>query len=129
MTEAEQTKKKILIVDDEPDVVRLVEARLKNEGYDVVVAYDGQSGLAAARNESPDLIILDIMLPKLDGFQVCRMVKFDERFKKTPVIMFTSKAEESSKVIGKDVGAEAYVCKPFDHKVLLETVGKLLQDC
>ncbi len=120
-------KKKILIVDDEQDLVHVVEFRLKSAGYEIITAYDGQDGLSKARSLNPDLIILDLMLPKIDGYKVCRMLKFDDKYKKIPIILFTARAQESDKKMGEDVGADAYITKPFDPKVLLGRIEELLK--
>ena len=119
-------EKKILIVDDENDLVDLVKLRLEANGYQVVVAYDGQAALNVVKKENPDLIILDLMLPKLDGYKVCRMLKFDQKYKKIPIILFSAKAQDEDKAIGKEVGADAYVVKPFEPKLLLATIKELL---
>lgn len=119
-------KKRILVVDDEPDLVEMVKMRLEAFGYEVSVAGDGQEGLDKARAQKPDLIILDIMLPKIDGYKVCRMLKFDEKYKKIPVIMFTARAHDDDKETGRQVGAEAYITKPFEPAVLLAKIEELL---
>ncbi len=119
--------KKILLVDDEKDLVDTVSFRLKASGYDVVVAYDGQEALTKTRVEKPDLIILDLMLPKMDGYKVCRMLKFDERYKNIPIIMFTARVQESDKKMGEEVGADAYITKPFDPENLLGKIKELLK--
>ncbi len=90
--------KKVLVVEDESDLVAALEVRLKAEGYDVITALDGEEGLRKAREESPDLIILDIMLPKMDGFKVSRLLKFDERYEHVPIIMLTAKVEKEDKL-------------------------------
>ena len=111
---------------DENDLVDLVKLRLEANGYQVVVAYDGQAALNVVKKENPDLIILDLMLPKLDGYKVCRMLKFDQKYKKIPIILFSAKAQDEDKAIGKEVGADAYVVKPFEPKLLLATIKELL---
>ncbi|HDP16406.1 MAG TPA: response regulator [Candidatus Omnitrophica bacterium] len=121
------SNKKILLVDDEEDIVHLVEFRLKAAGYEVISALDGQSGLDKARKENPDLIILDLMLPKIDGYKVCRMLKFDEKYKHIPVIMFTARAQDNDKKTGGEVGADAYVIKPFEPQALLGKIKELLK--
>ena len=121
-------KKKILIVDDEPQLVLVVKMRLEANKYEVITAQDGAEALEKVRAEKPDLIILDVMLPKLDGYKVCRMLKFDERFKNIPVIIFTVRAQESDKEIVKEVGADAYIPKPFESEVLLAKIKELLKD-
>lgn len=120
-------KKKILVVDDEKDLVEAVKFRLEANNYEVIQAYDGQEALVQARKLKPDLIILDLMLPKIDGYKVCRMLKFDERYKKIPIIMFTARAQESDKKLGEEVGADAYITKPFEPEVLLSKIKELLK--
>ncbi len=119
--------KKILLVDDEKDLVETVTFRLESSGYEVVSAYDGQEGLDKAKSEGPDLIILDLMLPKMDGYKVCRMLKFDGKYKDIPIIMFTARAQDSDKQMGEQVGADAYITKPFDPKALLGKIEELLK--
>lgn len=119
--------KKILIVDDEPQLVELLKIRLEANDYEVLVAVDGQEGLKMARSKKPDLIILDLMLPKIDGFALCRMLKFDEKYKSIPIIMFTARAQESDKKLGREVGADEYITKPFDPQVLLKKIEDLLK--
>jgi len=119
--------KKILVVDDEPQLVELLKIRLEANDYEVLVASDGQEGLKMARNKKPDLIILDLMLPKIDGFTVCRMLKFDEKYKNIPIIMFTARAQETDKKLGREVGADEYITKPFDPQVLLKKIEDLLK--
>ena len=120
-------KKKILIVDDEDDLRNMLKFRLEAMDYDVSEAVNGQEGLDRARSDRPDLIILDLMLPKIDGFKVCRMLKFDEKYKHIPIIMFTARAQEKDKQIGKEMGAEAYITKPFDPDILLDKIRELLK--
>ncbi|MFC1807452.1 response regulator transcription factor [Candidatus Omnitrophota bacterium] len=117
---------RILLVDDEKDLVDMVSMRLEASGYDVSIARDGQAALQMARRDIPDLIILDLMLPILDGFKVCRMLKFDEKYKHIPIIMFTARVQEDDKKIGEEVGADAYVTKPFEPAVLLGKIKELL---
>lgn len=118
--------KKILVVDDEELIVKMVGLRLKANGYDVISACDGKEGLTKAKEESPDLIILDVMMPVMDGYKVCGLLKKDTRFAKIPVIMFTAKAQVDDKKIGEEVGANAYITKPFDPQVLLGKIRELL---
>ena len=118
--------KRILVVDDETDIVELLKLRLEANGYGVICAHDGRAGLEMAKKEKPDLIILDLMLPKMDGYKVCGLLKADARYSKIPIIMFTARAQESDKKMGEDVGANAYITKPFDPKVLLGKIGELL---
>lgn len=115
---------KILIVDDEPDLIELVRLRLESSGYDVLEAHDGQEGLDMARKDHPDLIILDIMMPKMNGYQVCRELKKED--KKTPVMLLTAKSQESDRFWGKECGADSFVTKPFEMDHLLSTIQGLL---
>lgn len=121
-------KKRILIVDDEKDLVETVAFRLQANGYEVISAYDGQEGLDKAKKEKPDLIILDLMLPKIDGYKVCRMLKFDEKYKKIPIILFTACVQEEDKKLGQDVGADSYMTKPFEPQALLTQIKELLKE-
>ena len=121
-------KKKILVVDDEAELVDLVKIRLEAAGYDVVKAYDGQEGLEKAKSEKPDLILLDIMMPKMDGYKVCGLLKMDARFKKIPVILFSAKAQKEDEQIAKEVGADLYVTKPFEATVLLSKIQDLIKE-
>jgi len=121
-------KKRILLVDDEPDVVKVVKFRLEENNYEVLVAVDGQEALEKARKENPDLIILDLMLPKMDGYKVCRMLKFDEKYKHIPIIMFTARGQDLDKKVGYDVGANEYIIKPFEPQVLLGKIKDLLAE-
>ena len=116
----------ILIVDDEKDLVSMVKLRLEAAGYDTIEAYDGQEALTKAQNKNPDLIILDLMLPKMDGYKVCRMLKFDSRYKSIPIILFTARVQDSDKSLGQEVGADAYISKPFEAEVLLAKIKELL---
>ena len=118
--------KKILVVDDEVDLVETVRFPLEMEGYDVLVSYNGEDALNQARKENPDLIILDLMLPKLDGYKVCRLLKFDERYKHIPILMLTAKTQEKDKILGKETGADEYITKPFEMDDLMEKVKAYL---
>ena len=120
--------KRILIVDDETQLVDLVTMRLEANNYVVLTAYDGQEALDKAHKEKPDLIILDLMLPKIDGYKVCRMLKFDAKYNKIPIIMFTARAQESDKQMGQEVGADAYITKPFESQALLVKIKELLKE-
>ncbi len=119
--------KKILVVEDEPELVKALEVRLKTQDYEVITALDGEEGLRKAREESPDLIILDIMLPKMDGFKVSRLLKFDERYKHIPVIMLTAKVEKEDEALGGETGADEYITKPFEWEHLAEKVKEHLE--
>ena len=116
-----ETKKKVLIVEDEKNIVDILRFNLQRAGYDTAAAYDGEDGLAKAVSEKPDLILLDVMLPKMNGFDVCRAVR--ERGSRVPVIMLTAREEESDKVQGLEIGADDYITKPFSMRELVARVG------
>ncbi len=117
-------KATILVVDDEPHVVRLVKANLEPSGYKILTATDGEQALQVVQDESPDLVILDIMLPKMDGYEVCRRIR---EFSPVPVIMLTARSTEVDLVHGFDVGADDYVTKPFAANELLVRVRAVLR--
>ena len=118
---------KILIVDDEPDLVETIRFALELEGYNVLVAVNGEEGLNTARQEKPDLILLDLMLPKLDGYKVCRLLKFDERYKHIPILMLTAKTQDKDRILGKETGANEYLTKPFDMDELMAKIKSYLK--
>lgn len=122
------TKKKILVVEDEAELTGAIQIRLEQAGYEVLIAYDGQEALEKARTENPDLIVLDLMLPKIDGYKVCRLLKFDGKYKKIPVVMLTARAQEKDENLGYEVGADAFITKPFKYQVLLAKIAELLGD-
>ncbi len=115
-----------MIVDDEVDLVKTIQFSLQAEGYTVLVSYNGEDALTQARKEAPDLILLDIMLPKLDGYKVSRLLKFDERYKHIPILMLTAKTQEKDKLLGKETGADEYITKPFDMNELMKKIRKYL---
>src|SRR4051812_13993057 len=118
---------RILVVDDEPDIVELVTFNLKAEGYDVVTADNGFKALDQARSLMPDLIVLDLMLPELDGLSVCEILHRRPDTARIPVIMLTAWSSELSRLIGLDAGADAYMTKPFSPRELVSRVNKTLQ--
>src|ERR1044071_6880190 len=118
-------KPKILIVDDEPDVVQLIEYNRKAAGYDVVTAADGSEALEQARASSPSLIILDLMLPEVDGLDVCKVLRRDRSTAGIPIVMLTAKASETDRVLGLELGADDYVTKPFSPRELVLRVKRL----
>ena len=118
--------KKILVVDDETQMVEMLKMRLEASNYTVTTASDGMEGLSKAKSDNPDLIILDLMLPKLDGYQVCRMLKFDKTLAKIPIIMLTALGEREDREWGKKVKADSYLTKPFDTEELLEKIKSLI---
>jgi two-component system phosphate regulon response regulator PhoB len=120
-------KPRILVVEDEPDLVELVRHHLAREHYDVVTASDGETGLAEARRRLPDLVVLDLMLPGIDGLEVCRRLRADARTTHIPIVMLTAKGEESDAVIGLSAGADDYVRKPFGMKELVARIATRLR--
>jgi DNA-binding response OmpR family regulator len=108
-------------------VASLLTLLLRSQGYEAVVASDGRQGLELARKENPDLIILDIMLPGLDGYKIARMLKFDESYSHIPIIMLTAKVQEKDKALGLETGADEYLTKPFDTQLLLKKVKEILE--
>ena len=119
--------KKILLVDDETELVEMMKMRLEANNYQVITGYDGQEALEKARKEKPDLLILDLMLPKMDGYKVCGLLKKDTRYSKIPIIIFTARAQQEDKKAGEEAGADAYITKPFEPKALLEKIKELLK--
>ena len=119
-------KQKILVVDDEPEAVELVEFNLKQAGYDVLTAGDGSEALKKARTTVPALIVLDLMLPEIDGLEVCKMLRRDPDSAKIPIIMLTARAAEVDRVLGLELGADDYISKPFSPRELVLRVKKLL---
>ena len=118
---------KILVVDDEPDAIELIKFNLKSAGYDVATAADGDEALKKARALLPDLIILDVMLPEVDGLEVCKILRRDARVSAIPIIMLTAKAEEVDKIVGLELGADDYVTKPFSPREVVARVRAVLR--
>jgi two-component system phosphate regulon response regulator PhoB len=119
--------KTILIIEDENDLAELVAFNLEKEGYRPLIAPDGPSGLEAARHNSPDLILLDLMLPGMSGMEICKVLKNNEKTTRIPIIMLTAKGEEIDRVVGFEVGADDYVIKPFSPRELLLRVKAVLR--
>ena len=119
-------KKKILVVDDEPNILKLISFILKNNGYEVMEASNGSECLEMVREEKPDLIVLDVMMPKIDGFEVAKKIKSNSATRGIPILMLSSKAQFEDKMKGIDSGAMDYVTKPFDKQELLEKVMECL---
>lgn len=120
--------KKILLVDDSALVCAMIKTQLEEAGYEVLIAKDGQEGLDLARKEAPDFILLDLMLPKLDGYKVCRILKFDKVFEHIPVIIFSARESDADKKLAEQSGANAYMVKPFDPELFHKTIQKLTQN-
>ncbi len=114
---------RILAVDDSPTILEMIKTILASGGYEVLTAVDGAEALETARAESPDLILLDVMLPKLDGYRVCRLLKFDQNYKDIPIIMLTAKSEEQAMATGIRTGADQYLTKPIEPEALLAAVA------
>ena len=127
MAQANISKKRILVVDDEPDFVKAIQIILEANNYEVTVATDGQQGLNLARSQKPDLIVLDLMLPKMDGYKVCRFLKFDEKYREIPIIMLTARGQEEDKSLGQQMGADDYIVKSEKPEILLEKINQLLK--
>lgn len=121
------TPKKVLIVEDEPDILQLVKLYLEKEGFHVSTAATGTAALKQVKTERPDLVVLDLMLPELDGLEVCKRIRSGADTARLPIIMLTAKAEESDTVIGLELGADDYVTKPFSPKALVARVKALLR--
>jgi twitching motility two-component system response regulator PilH len=119
-------KLKILVVDDSPTEMRLVTAALAKQGYQIVTAVDGEDGLAKALTEQPNLVVLDVVMPKKNGYQVCRALKTSPATAHLPVILLTSKSQDTDRFWGLKQGADAYLTKPFEEAELLANVAALL---
>jgi len=120
-------KEKVLIVDDEKDIVKMLDYNLKKEGFRTVLAYEGEEALDLAKKERPDLIILDLMLPGIDGLEVCKQLKKEEASANTPIIMLTAKTQEADKIVGLELGADDYVTKPFSPGELVARIKALIR--
>ena len=118
--------KKILIVDDEKDIVETLSFMLQAKGFECIAAYDGEEGLNLAKKVNPDLVILDVMMPKINGYKICRLLKFDNKYKNIPIIMITARSQDEDKIIGEETGADEYITKPFEFSDVLEKINKYL---
>lgn len=118
---------KILVVDDESNIVELIQMNLERSGFQVIPAYTGAEAISKTINQNPDLILLDLMLPDIDGFQVCRTIKLSENLKDIPIIMITAKSEEADKVTGLGLGADDYITKPFGIRELEARIRTILR--
>jgi len=122
-----RTPPRILIVDDNATNVKVLQTRLASEGYEVITAADGEEGLASARQQLPDLILLDVMMPKLDGFEVCRRLRADAEFPFTPIVMVTAMADAKDVIAGLEAGGDEYLTKPIDQAALAARVRSMLR--
>lgn len=120
-------KEKILIVEDEKDIIKMLEYNLKKEGFKVVAACDGEDALDLAVRDHPDLILLDLMLPGMDGLEVCKALKKENKTGPIPIIMLTAKSQESDKVVGLELGADDYITKPFSPRELIARIKAVLR--
>lgn len=118
---------RILVVDDDHDIVRLVRSYLEKAGYQVLTAFDGESALQILRSEKPQLLILDLMLPDRDGWDVARLVRADSNIAATPIIMLTARVEDNDKIVGLEIGADDYITKPFNPREVVARVRALLR--
>ncbi len=119
--------KKVLIVDDEKDIVETLKFMLEAENISCITAYDGEEAFNKVKSEKPDLIILDVMLPKINGYKVCRLLKFDTKYKDIPILMVTARSQEEDKEIGRETGADEYITKPFDIQELVNKAKQILK--
>jgi DNA-binding response OmpR family regulator len=123
----EAPRARVLIVDDEPDLIRILEFGLRAAGYQVEVAADGQEGLKMAREVRPDIILLDLMLPKLDGYKVCRLLKFDDRYRQIPIIILSARTQEGDQALAIEMGANRFITKPYEFSEILAHIEALLK--
>ena len=121
-------RRRVLIVDDEPNIVLSLQFLLDREGYDVVVARDGESALASAAGAPPDLVVLDLMLPGIDGYEVCRRLRAAPDTENARIVLVTARGREAERVRGLEEGADAYVTKPFSTRELMTIVARLLEE-
>jgi len=126
MTDLFTEKKKVLIVDDERDIVETLKFVIESEGIECLTAYDGEEALNLAKSEMPDLIVLDVMLPKINGYKICRLLKFDSKYKDIPILMITARSQEEDKAIGEETGADEYITKPFDINEVVKKIKNYL---
>ncbi len=121
------SRPRILVVDDEADLVAVLRMGLENDGFEVIEASDGEQGLQLAREARPDLVLLDLMLPKLDGYKVCRALKFDERYKHLPILILSARSGEADRRLAQEMGADGFVAKPYEMSELLTRIRSRLK--
>lgn len=119
--------KKILIVDDEVDIVETLKFVLEDIGYECYCAFDGEQGLNLAREIMPDLMILDVMMPKMNGYKIARLLKYDNKYKNIPIIMVTARSQDEDRLIGEETGANEYITKPFEIDIVVEKINEYLK--
>lgn len=122
-----EAKPRILIVDDEPDLLTVLKFGLEAEGFDVLQASDGEQGLALARQTLPDLMVLDLMLPRMDGYKVCRALKFDERYQQIPIFILSARSGETDRRLALELGADEVHTKPYDMRSLIARIRQRLE--
>src|SRR5215510_1918269 len=122
-----QPRARVLVVDDEPDLIRILQFGLQAINYHVETASDGQEALKKAREMKPDIILLDLMLPKLDGYKVCRLLKFDERYKNIPIIILSARTQEGDQNLAHEMGANRFLTKPYEFAEILQHIQALLK--
>jgi len=120
-------KFKILVSEDNPDIRKILVMRLEINGYDVIQAQDGEEAIDKIKKEAPDLVILDLMMPKISGFEVCRMIKFDEKYKDIPIIVLSALDQQADREKAIEGGADAYFIKPFDLELLLNKIKSFVK--
>jgi CheY-like chemotaxis protein len=118
-------RKRVLICDDDPVILRLLQVNLEIEGYDVISAHHGEEAVQLARSERPDLVVLDIMMPRMDGYEACNKIKSYDETRDVPIVFLSAKAQQSDIDMGTSFGVTHYLTKPFDPTELLEVVGRL----
>ncbi len=121
-------KKSILVIEDTKSVRQILAAMLLEEGYEVITAIDGKDGLELARREQPDLIVLDVMLPEMNGYEVCCRLKFDEEYEHIPVVLLTARRKEADRKKAEQTCADAYLTKPFERETLMAEIRRLLKE-
>ena len=122
-----ETKKKILIVDDEIDIVETLKFILEDAGYQCYCAFDGEEGFNLSREIMPDLMILDVMMPKINGYKISRLLKYDNKYKNIPIMMVTARSQDEDKLIGEETGVNEYITKPFEIDYVVEKVNEYLK--
>jgi DNA-binding response OmpR family regulator len=127
MSPQQRTAQRILVVDDDKEIVRLVQAYLEQAGFHVLTAHDGETALHSLRRDRPDLVVLDLMLPDRDGWDITRLVRGDTVLAKTPIIMLTARVEDADKIVGLELGADDYVTKPFNPREVVARVRSVLR--
>ncbi len=118
--------KKVLIVDDEADIIEILQFVLEARGYECITAFDGEEGLRLAKEAKPDLILLDVMMPKINGYKISRLLKYDSKYKDIPILMLTARSQDEDKILGRETGADEYITKPFKVDYVIEKVKEYL---